>query len=77
MRGTPIFFYMFIMWLLIIAGGGLLISIIAPISINGFGKFDNLIDSIIKASIAMMLVVLWVLVMSQIKNWIFKKQISH
>lgn len=77
MKGTPIFFYIFVMWVLIIGGGGLLVSIIAPLSIHGFGKFDSLIDSILKAGIAMMLVVLWILVMSKIKNWIFQKQISH
>jgi hypothetical protein len=77
MKGTPIFLYMFVMWLLIIAGGGLLVSIIAPISINGFGKLDHIIDSVLKAGIAMILVVLWILVMSKIKNWIFNKQISH
>lgn len=77
MKGTPIFFYIFVMWLLIIAGGGLIVSIIAHISIQGFGKFDGLIDSIIKAGIALVLVVIWILIMSKIKNWIFHKQISH
>ena len=77
MRGTPIFFYIFIMWILIIGGGGLLVSIIAPISIHGFGKLDGIIDSGVKAGIAMILVVLWILVMSKIKNWIFQKQIKH
>ena len=77
MKGTPIFFYIFVMWALIIGGGGLLVSIIAPISIHGFGKLDGLIDSIVKAGIAMILVVLWILVMSKIKNWIFQKQITH
>jgi len=77
MRGTPIFFYIFVMWLLIIAGGGLLVSIIAHIPIQGFGKLDNLIDSVVKAGIAIMLVVIWILIMSKIKNWIFHKQISH
>ena len=77
MKGTPIFFYIFVMWTLIIGGGGLLVSIIAPLSIHGFGKLDGLIDSIVKAGIAMILVVLWILVMSKIKNWIFQKQINH
>ena len=77
MRGKPIFFYIFLMWTLIIGGGGLLVSIIAPLSIQGFGKFDHIIDSIVKASIAIILVVLWVLLMSKIKNWIFQKQIKH
>ena len=77
MKGKPIFFYIFLMWAFIIGGGGLLVSIIAPLSIHGFGKFDNLIDSIVKAGIAIILVVLWILLMSKIKNWIFQKQIKH
>ena len=77
MRGKPIFLYIFVMWAFIIGGGGLLISIIAPLSIHGFGKFDDIVDSVVKASIAIILVVLWVLLMSKIKNWIFQKQIKH
>ena len=77
MRGIPIFFYVFVMWLLIIAGGALIVPIIAHISIQGFGKLDNLIDSAVKAGLAIMLVVIWILIMSKIKNWIFHKQISH
>lgn len=77
MRGIPIFFYIFVMWLLIIAGGALIVPIIAHISIQGFGKLDNLVDSAVKAGIAIMLVVIWILIMSKIKNWIFHKQITH
>jgi hypothetical protein len=77
MKGTPIFFYIFVMWSLIIAGGGLLVSIIAPLSIHGFGVFDHMVDSLVKAVIAIILVVLWVLLMSKIKNWIFQKQMSY
>ena len=77
MKGTPIFFYIFVMWALIIVGGGFLVLILGPISIHGFGKLDYLINSIVKAGIAIILVVLWILVMSKIKNWIFQKQLSH
>jgi hypothetical protein len=77
MKGKPIFFYIFVMWALIIGGGGLLVLIIAPLSIQGFGKFDYVVDSIVKAAIALTLVVLWVLLMSKIKNWIFQKQMRH
>ena len=77
MKGKSIFFYIFLMWAFIIGGGGLLVSIIAPLSIHGFGKFDQIVDSIVKAGIAIILVVLWVLLMSKIKNWIFQKQIKH
>lgn len=77
MKGTLIFFYVFVMWLLIIAGGWLVVLILPHLSIQGFGKMDGIIDSIVKAGIALVLVVVWILVMSKVKNWIFHKQIGH
>ncbi len=77
MKGTSIFFYIFVMWLLIIAGGALIVPIIAHISIQGFGKLDGIIDSVVKAGIALTLVALWILIMSKVKNWIFHQQIRH
>jgi hypothetical protein len=65
------------MWILIIAGGGLLVIIIAPISLQGYGHLDQFLDSIIKAAIALLLVVIWILIMSKIKNLIFHKQINR
>ncbi|HJW19207.1 MAG TPA: hypothetical protein VJ571_01450 [Candidatus Nitrosotalea sp.] len=77
MKGTPIFFYIFVMWLLIIAGGALIVPIIAHISIQGFGNLDGVIDSVVKAGIALTLVALWILIMSKVKNWIFHQQLRH
>ena len=77
MKGLHLFVYIFLMWILLIAGGGLLVTIIAPISIGGFGKLNNIIDSGVKAGIAILLVVVWIFIMSKIKNWIFQKDISH
>lgn len=76
MKGQ-IFVYVFIMWLMILAGGGLLVLTIAQISIQGFGKYSEFLDSGIKAIIAIFLVVLWIFIMSKIKNWIFHKQIRN
>jgi hypothetical protein len=72
-----IFLFIFVMWILIIVGGGLLISIIAPITINGYGKLDSILDSGVKALIAMILVVAWIFILSKVKNWIFHKQIKN
>ncbi|VVC05876.1 Uncharacterised protein [uncultured archaeon] len=77
MIGIQIFVFIFIMWVMIIAGGGILVSIIAPVSIHGFGKYDEFFDSGIKAVIAILLVVAWIFFMLKIKNWIFQKQIKH
>jgi len=64
------------MWALIIAGGGILVAILGPFSISGYGDLDLLLTSILKAIIAIILVVIWVLVLSKLKNWIFKKEIK-
>jgi hypothetical protein len=77
MKGAQIFLFVFVMWVLIIVGGGLLISIIAPLTINGYGKFDSILDSGVKALIAMILVIVWIFTLSKIKNWIFHKQIKN
>jgi len=77
MKGAQIFLFVFVMWVLIIVGGGLLISIIAPLTINGYGKFDSILDSGIKALIAIILVIVWIFTLSKIKNWIFHKQIKN
>jgi hypothetical protein len=64
------------MWGLIIIGGGIVVTILGPISISGFGEFNWFIASVIKAVIAIVLVVIWILILSKIKNWIFKKEIK-
>ena len=71
-----LFGFLFAMWILIIAGGGILVTILGPFSISGYGDFDLLLTSILKAIIAIILVVVWVLVLSKLKNWIFKKEIK-
>ncbi len=74
---APIYVYVSIMWIMIVAGGGLLVTIISPIHIHGFGKFDEFLDSGVKAAIAVTLVVLWIFIMSKAKNWIFHKRIRN
>ena len=65
-----------IMWALILAGGGILVVLVSQISISGYGEqMDFLIASAIKAVIAIVLVVLWIIVLTKLKNKIFQKQI--
>ena len=70
-----LFGFLFAMWVLILAGGGILVTILGPFSISGYGDFD-LLTSILKAIIAIILVIVWILVLSKLKNWIFKKEIK-
>lgn len=71
-----LFGFLFIMWILILAGGGILVTILGPFSISGYGDFDLLLTSILKAIIAIILVVVWILILLKLKNWIFKKEIK-
>lgn len=64
------------MWGLILVGGGIAVSILGPFSISGFGEFDLFVTSTIKAIIAIILVILWIYILSKLKNWIFKKEIK-
>ena len=66
-----------IMWILILAGGGILVTAVSKISVFGYGdEIDFLIASIIKAAIAILFVIAWVVVLSKLKNRIFQKQIE-
>ena len=71
-----LFGFLFVMWILILAGGGILVTILGPFSISGYGDFDLLLTSILKAIIAIILVIVWILILSKLKNLIFKKEIK-
>jgi len=64
------------MWILILVGGGIVVTLLGPISISGFGDLDWFIASVIKAIIAIVLVVVWILILSKLKNMIFRKEIK-
>lgn len=65
------------MWMLIIIGGGIAVVILAPITISGYGEFDLIFSSAIKAVISMGLVVTWIFILSKVKNWIFRSQLKN
>ena len=73
---SGLFGFLFAMWILILVGGGIVVTILGPISISGFGEFNLFIGSIIKAIVAIVLVVIWILILSKLKNWIFRKEIK-
>jgi len=64
------------MWLLILGGGGMVVALVSQISVQGYGEqIDFLIGSAIKAVIALVLVVSWILILTKFKDKIFYKQI--
>ena len=68
-----IFSFIFVMWILIIIGGGLMVLFVGPLSFSGDGDLVPLINSGFKVLIAMILIFIWVFVLLKIKNWIFRK----
>lgn len=72
-----LFGFMFLMWILIIIGGGIAILVVGPISLSGFGEFNSLLNSIVKGIIAIILSIIWVLVLNKMKNLIFRKTFSQ
>jgi hypothetical protein len=53
-----------------------MVILLGPFSIQQFGDFHWIIASGIKVTIALILVVIWILILSKLKNWIFKKELN-
>jgi len=73
---SGLYAFLFAMWGLIIIGGGIMVILLGPFSIQQFGDFHWIIASGIKVTIALILVVIWILILSKLKNWIFKKELN-
>ena len=73
---SSLYAFLFAMWILILLGGGIMVTILGPFSIQQFGDFSWIIASGIKVLIALVLVVIWILILSKLKNWMFKKEIN-
>ena len=65
--------FLFAMWVLIIIGGGIMVVLLGPFSIQQFGEFHWIIASGIKVVIALILVVIWILILSKLKIGFSKK----
>ena len=76
MREFTLFGFLFGMWILILIGGGITVVILGPISITGFGDFNKIISSGIQTIVAIILVAIWILALSKLKNYIFKRQLK-
>ncbi len=80
MKNHVIFLFIFVMWILIILGGGLLVTLTSLISIDGYvivGPLELYYASIVKAIIAIFLVIIWIYVLTKIKDWMFHKKIKN
>ena len=73
---VKIFSFIFVMWILMLVGGGLMTLVIGPLSLGSLGDIDPIILSGIKVGIALILIFVWVLILTKVKNWIFKSQVK-
>ena len=74
--GVQIYSFIFVMWILMLVGGGLMVVIIGPFSLGSVGGVDPIIFSGIKVGIALVLIFIWVFILTKVKNWIFRSQIK-
>jgi len=72
-----IYSFIFTMWVLILIGGGLMVTIIGPFSLGGIGNINPIILSGIKVGIALVLIFVWVFTLTKVKNWIFKTDVKY
>ena len=73
---SGLFGFLFAMWILILLGGGIMVIILGPFTIQQFGEFNWIIASGVKVTIALVLVVAWILILLKLKNWIFRKELK-
>ena len=75
---VKIYSFIFVMWILILIGGGLITLVIGPFSLGIIVSYiDPIILSGIKVGIALILIFIWVLILTKVKNWIFKSQVKY
>jgi hypothetical protein len=69
-----IYGFIFVMWILILIGGGIVVELVGPISLSE--DIEPIITSGVKVSLAIFLIFIWVFTLTKIKNWIFKSQVK-
>ena len=74
--GVQIYSFIFVMWVLMLIGGGLMVVVIGPFSLGELGGIHPIIFSGIKVGIALVLIFIWVFILTKVKNWIFRSQIK-
>ena len=71
---VKIYSFIFVMWILILIGGGIVIKFVGPISLSE--DIEPIITSGVKVLLALFLIFIWVFILTKIKNWIFKTDIK-
>jgi len=70
-----IYSFVFVMWILILIGGGLVVVFVGPLTFAT--DVAPIITSGVKVLLALFLIFVWVFTLTKVKNWIFKSQIKY
>ena len=73
---VKIYSFIFVMWVIMLIGGGLMTVVIGLFSLGSIGIIDPILFSGIKVGIALILIFIWVLILTNVKNLIFKSQLK-
>ena len=69
-----IYSFIFTMWILILIGGGLVVVFVGPITFAT--DVEPIITSGVKVLLALFLILIWVFILTKLKNWIFKTEVK-
>ena len=69
---TGLFVFVLVVWVLILIGGAVAVLALESLSISGYGVLDNAIAYVARGIMAILLIILWILALSKIKNLIFR-----
>ena len=69
-----IYSFIFVMWILIIIGGGLVVVFVGPITFAT--DVEPIITSGVKVLLALFLIFIWVFILTKLKNWVFKTEVK-
>ena len=69
-----IYGFIFVMWILILIGGGIVVELVGPISLSE--DIEPIITSGVKVLLALFLIFIWVFILAKLKNWIFKTEVK-
>ena len=69
-----IYGFIFVMWILIIIGGGIVVEFVGPISFST--EIEQIITSAVKMFLALFLIIICIFTLTKIKHWIFKSLIN-
>ena len=73
----PLVVFILVMWGLMMAGGGILVLLVAPMDIDCCGEQRHLASSVAKALVTLGLIILWIFILSWMKRAILHRALGR